>query len=61
MLCIYWGGKGGDKMFFFRSEKWNFKNSAFCGIIKINFLRAEKTLFYSTLSTLFVVACFVMC
>ena len=42
-----------QKLFFFRSEKFSFDNSAICRIIEIYFLEAEKGYFYSTLSTLF--------
>ena len=53
MYITDWGGEGGDKIFFFRSEKSNFNNSANCGIIEIHFLKPPKTVFYSTLSTHF--------
>ena len=52
---IFQGGQGGEKSFFFRSEKSIFENSANCGILEIHFLEAKKTLFYSTLSTRFAV------
>ena len=32
-------------------QKYEFENSANCGIIEIHFLETKKTLFYSTLST----------
>jgi len=55
------GVDGGVKMYFSCSEKSDFVNSAFCRIFEIQFLELQKTIFYSTLSTYFVVVCFVKC
>jgi len=45
------GGDGVLKKSFLGFQKINFENSAFCGILKILFLRTKKEQFISTIST----------